>query len=115
MVLEKNGKKIKWSDRVTNVEVLRRVGEEKTILSVILRRKTNLIRHILKHERLIPEVIEGMINGTTGKGRKRIQHLDDLKSGKRYNVLKEEAQEKEYCRRRFIEQRRGPATWQNTL
>ena len=29
--------KIKWSDRVTNVEVLRRVGEKKTILSVIVR------------------------------------------------------------------------------
>ena len=78
MVLEKN-ENIKWSDRVTNVKVLRRVGEKKTILSVILRRKANWIGHILRHEGLIQEVIEGMINGTTGRGRRRIQHLDDLK------------------------------------
>ena len=106
---------IKWSDRVTNVEVLRRVGEKKTILSVILRRKANWIGYILRHEGLIQEVIEGMINGTTGRGRRRIQHLDDLKSGKRYNVLKEEAQQRDYWRRIFIEQRRGPATRQNTI
>ena len=51
---------IKWSDRVTSVEVLRRVGEKKTILSVILRRKANWIGHILRHKGLIQEVIEGM-------------------------------------------------------
>ena len=45
--------KIKWSDRVTNVEVLRKVGEKKTILSVIARRKANWVGHILRHEGLI--------------------------------------------------------------
>ena len=74
-------------------------------MSVILRRKANWIGHILRREGLIQEVFEGMINGTTGRGRRIIQHQDDLKSGKRYNVLKEEALERDYWCRRFIELR----------
>ena len=36
---------IKWSEQVTN-EVLDRIGEKRTLLNNILRRKANLIGHI---------------------------------------------------------------------
>ena len=39
--------KIKWSEKATNEEVLKRVGEKRTLQNNILRRKANWIGHIL--------------------------------------------------------------------
>ena len=36
--------KIKWSERVTNEQVLDRIGEKRTLLKNILRRKANWIK-----------------------------------------------------------------------
>ncbi|MGX9339101.1 hypothetical protein, partial [Pantoea dispersa] len=69
---------------------------------------------ILRHGGLIHEVIEGKIKGTVGRGRRRIQHLDDMKDGRGYNRLKEEAGDREHWRQKFSVQRHGPATRQNT-
>ena len=44
LVLEK----IKYSEKVTNEQILCRLGENRTILNNILRRKTNSIGHILR-------------------------------------------------------------------
>ena len=35
--------KIKWSEKVANEQVLDRIGEKRTLLNDILRRKANLI------------------------------------------------------------------------
>ena len=40
--------KIKWSEKVTNEQVLERIGEKRTLLNNILHRKVNWIDHILK-------------------------------------------------------------------
>ena len=40
--------KIKWSEKVTNEQVLDRIGEKRTLLNNILLRKANWIGHILK-------------------------------------------------------------------
>ena len=40
--------KIKWSEKVTNEPVLERIGEERTLMNNILRRKANWIDHILR-------------------------------------------------------------------
>ena len=40
--------KIKWSEKVTNQQVLDRIGEKRALLNNILRRKVNWIGHILK-------------------------------------------------------------------
>lgn len=106
--------KVKWNERVTNDEVLRRVGERKIILNTIIQRKANWIGHILRREGLIHDVIEGKIKGTAGRGRRRIQHLDDMKDGGRYFRLKDEAGDREHWRQKFSVRRHGPATRQNT-
>jgi hypothetical protein len=41
-------RKIKWSENVTNQEVLERIVEKRTLLNNILRRKTDFIGHILR-------------------------------------------------------------------
>ena len=42
--------KIKWSEEVTNEQVLDRIGEKRTLLNNILRRKVNWIGHILRRK-----------------------------------------------------------------
>ena len=40
--------KIKWSEKVSNEQVLDRIGEKRTLLNNIIRRKANWIGHILR-------------------------------------------------------------------
>ena len=45
--------KIKWSEKVTNEQVLGRIREKRTLLNNILRRKANWIGHILRRKCLL--------------------------------------------------------------
>jgi hypothetical protein len=80
---------------VRNEEVLHRVKVERNIVHTIKRRKANWIGHILRRNCLLKHVIEGKIEGriemTGRRGRRRKQLLDDLKEKRRYWKLKEEA------------------------
>ena len=40
--------RLKWSEKVTNEQVFDRIGEKRTLLNNILRRKANWIGHILR-------------------------------------------------------------------
>jgi hypothetical protein len=97
--------KISWTDRVRNEEVLQRVKEERTILHTIKRRKGSWIGHILRRNFLLKHVIEGKLEGrieiTRRRGRRRKQLLDDLKEKRRYCKLKEEALGRTLWRTRF--------------
>ena len=44
---------IKWSEKVSNEDVLKPIGEKRTLLNNKLRRKTNWIGHILTRNYLI--------------------------------------------------------------
>ena len=85
--------KIKWPEKVTNEQVLDRIGEKRLLLSIILRRKANWIGHILRRNCLLHDAIEGQMMEVNGVGRRRTQLLDDLKNGRRYWELKEEAED----------------------
>jgi hypothetical protein len=75
--------KIIWTDRVRNEEVLHRVKEERHILHTVKRRKANWIGHILRRNCFLKHVIEGNLEGrievTRRRGRRRKQLLDELK------------------------------------
>ena len=51
-------KKISWTDRVRNEEVLRRVKEERNILRAVKRKKVSWIGHVLRSNRFLKHVIE---------------------------------------------------------
>jgi hypothetical protein len=80
--------KFTWADRVRNEEVLHRVKDERNIVQTIKRRKANWIGHILRRNCLLKHVIEGKLEGriemTGRRGRRRKQLLNDLKEKKRY-------------------------------
>ena len=52
---------IKWSDKVTTEEIIKRIGEKRTLLNNVLRRKANWIGHILRRNCLLHNVIEGQL------------------------------------------------------
>ena len=62
VVVEEDGK-ISYTERVTNEEVLRRVGEERQLLNFIRNRKKNWIGHILRGDEIVKKVIEGRMEG----------------------------------------------------
>ena len=95
--------KIKWSEKVTNEQVLDRIGEKRTLLNNILRRKANWICHILREEiASYNDAIEGQMTEVKGVERRRTQLLDDLRNRRRYWELKEEAEDRKRWRRQFI-------------
>ena len=78
--------KIKWSEKITNEHVLERIGERRTLLNNILRRKANWIGHILRRICLLHYGIEGQMTEVkeVGRIRRRTQLLDDLRNRIRY-------------------------------
>ena len=53
--------KIKLSEIVTNERGFERVGEKKTLLNIILRRKVNWFGHVIRINRLLHDGIEGQM------------------------------------------------------
>ena len=53
--------KIEWREKVVN-EVFERIGEKRTLLNNVLRRKANWIGHILRRNCLLHDAIKGEIN-----------------------------------------------------
>ena len=97
--------KISWTEYMRNEGVLLRVNEQRNILQEISKRKANWIGHILRRNCLLQRVIEGKINGrievTGRRGRRRRKLLDDLKVRRGYSHLKEEALDRTMWRARF--------------
>jgi hypothetical protein len=81
------------------------VKEERNIVHTIKRRKANWIGHILRRncllKHVIEETLEGRIEVTGRRGRRRKQLLDDLKEKRSYWKLKEEALDRTVWRTRF--------------
>jgi hypothetical protein len=90
---------------VRNEEVLLRVKEQRNILHEILKRKANWIGHILRRNCLLQWAIEGNIQGgievTERRGRRRRKLLDDLKERREYSHLKEKSLDRTMWRARF--------------
>jgi hypothetical protein len=80
---------------VGNEEVLHRVKEERNILRTVKRRKAKWIGRNLRRNCLLKHVIERKIEGqlevTGRRGRRRKQLLDYVKETRGYWRLKEEA------------------------
>ena len=86
---------ISWTEKMTNEEVLWRVGEKRFMAETIVRRKKNWIGHIMKGDGLMKEVMEEKMEGKRGRGRKRIGMIDELMENKQYGDLKRRAEDRQ--------------------
>ena len=77
--------------QVSNEEVLRHVGGERSLVNTVIECKKSWIGHVLRHDCLLKSVIEGRMEGKRCRGRKRIGMLDKLKEGGDYVVMKRRA------------------------
>ena len=71
--------RIKWIDRVSNEGVLRRVGEKRSLMKTLRRRRKYLIGHILRYDGLMKTIVEGKVEGKNGKGRPRTKYMEQVK------------------------------------
>ena len=53
--------KIDWSEKISKEQVLERIGEKRTLVNNILRRKANWISHILRRNCLQHDAIEAQM------------------------------------------------------
>jgi hypothetical protein len=86
--------KIKWPEKITNEQVLNRIGKKRTLLNKILRRKPNWIGHILRRNCLLHDAISGQMTEVKGEGRRRKLLRDDLRKGRRCWEIKEEIEDR---------------------
>jgi hypothetical protein len=97
--------KISWTDHVGNEEVLLRVKEQRNILHEIRKLKANWIGQVLRRNCLLQRIIKGKIQGrievTGRRGRRRRKLLDDFKKRRGYSHLKEEVLDRTMWRARF--------------
>ena len=89
--------KVSWKDKVSNKEVLVKVGEKRKLIDTITERKKRWIGHVLRGEGLLKEVIEGKMEGKRPRGRPRIGMLDELKKGS-YVDIKRRAEDRQMWR-----------------
>ena len=90
---------IKWSEKVTNEEVLEHIPEKRTLLNNIVHR----VGHIVKRNWFLQDAIEGeAIEMKRIEGRRRTQLLDDLRN-RRCWELKEEAKDKKKMEMTFYQ------------
>jgi len=88
---------------MTNEEVLKRVGETRSMLGIIHRQKCRWIGHILRHDGFLHDITEGKMVGRTTRGRSRIDLLHDIVEGGTYGQLKEKALDRTVWKRGLIE------------
>ena len=61
---------ISWTEKKTNEEVLRRVGEKRSMVETIVPRKENWIKHIMRGDGLMKVNVKGKMESKKGPGRK---------------------------------------------
>jgi len=71
--------KIRWTEIITNEEVRKRNGDEKSILRTIQHRKHNWLGHVLRHDGMLLTILEGRSMGKRQRGRRRLTTLWDRK------------------------------------
>lgn len=70
--------KIRWIDRVTNGEVLERIGEEYGLWTSLRQRRVKLAGHVLRHEGTIKTIMEGYVEGKRPRRRPRLKYAQQI-------------------------------------
>lgn len=75
--------KISWTQKITNIEVLRRMNKETELLDTVKCRKLQYLGHIMRNPDrygLLQQILQGKINSKRAPGRRRISWLANLRT-----------------------------------
>ena len=102
--------RVSYKDRVTNEEVLRRLGVQRGLISQIRAHKLKYFGHTARHDSLQKTVLTGRIDGRRGRGRPRRQWYDDIRewTGKQLHSNIKLAQERVTWRSMASRPQNGP-------
>jgi len=89
--------KFRWKTNV-KIEMVMKLNETKTMLDRVGKRKHVWLRHVLRHESLLHDIIEGRMRGKATRGRKRMHLLSNLMKRK-YVALKRTAEDRKEWRK----------------
>ena len=70
--------RISWTRHVTNEEVLRLADTKRSLFQTVKQRKLSFFDHIMRHDSLQRNLLEGMVEGKSGRGRPRLQWSDNI-------------------------------------
>ena len=73
--------RVSYVDRVTNEEVLRRIGVEKELLHVIETRQMKFLGHVIRKEALEELSLAGKFEGKRARGGQRKQFTNNFELG----------------------------------
>lgn len=73
--------RISWVERITNVEVMRRMHKEREVIPTIKRRKLLYMGHVMRGEKyqMLQIIVQGKIQGKRSMGRRRNSWLKNLR------------------------------------
>ena len=91
--------RVSWKDKKSNEQVLHDVGEERSMLETIVKRKKNWIGHVLRGDGMMKDMIEGGIEGKRAVGKPRQGMLYELMEGRSYEQMKRKAEDRELWRK----------------
>ena len=67
---------IKWMDRITNEEVLGRIGERRTLWKSLRKRRGQMMGHTLRHGGLLRDILEREVRKKGG--RPKLKYFDQI-------------------------------------
>jgi hypothetical protein len=70
--------KFKWTDRITNDAVFQRTKEERLLLTILKNTRHTWIRHIIRHNEFVVNILEEAILGKNTVGSPRLQYLKQV-------------------------------------
>ncbi len=88
--------KISWTEKITNEEVLRRMGTCRGTVRQFMTRKLHYLGHLIRHNTSQIQLIEGTIEGRRSRGRPRNNWTTDIitTNGMKYYQLKRAAEDR---------------------
>ena len=87
---------ISWTEKISNEEVLRRMGTGREIVRQFKTRKLQYLGHLIRHNTSQIQLIEGKIEGRRSRGRPRNTWTTDITTtnGIKYYQLKRAAEDR---------------------
>ena len=70
--------KVSWTERVTNEDILLRVGAKRELVSSVRKRQMRFLGHVMRQQELENLSLTGKIEGKRPRGRPRQKYMDGI-------------------------------------